>query len=95
MFDQPTITPSSDKEWKDYYHRKYNEADKQLQDLAWMFAHMMRFVFEEKKRDAYMLGQRAARRLQYPRDKEAILAELGKNAEFAGSILRDEEGEAK
>lgn len=33
---------------------------------------------------------RVVRRLQYPRDKDQILAELAKWPEFAWSILREE-----
>lgn len=86
----PTISPSSDADWLGYYERKYNETDKQLKDLAWAMAHMIRLGMEGKHQDIYMLGQRVARRLQYPRDKDSIIAELANWPEFAGSVLREE-----
>ena len=92
MFDEgSTITPSSDAEWKAYYQRKHIEVDNQLKDLAWAFSHVLRFAFEEKPFDAYLLGQRVCRKLTYPRDKNQILEVLKNFPQFGGSILRGEE----
>lgn len=92
MFDEgSTITPSSDAEWKNYYQRKYNETDKQLKDLAWAFSHVLRFAFDEKPFDAYLLGQRVCRKLVYPRDKDQIRDVLKKFPQFGGRILRGDE----
>lgn len=92
MEQMPMISPSSDADWKRYYERKYNETDKQLKDLAWAFAHMLRFAMSGARKDAHMMGRRVAYRLQYPRDKDQIFSELAKWPEFAGSVLREEEG---
>lgn len=91
MEQMPMISPLSDADWKLYYERQYNESDKQLKDLAWAMAHMIRLGMEGKKRDIYMLGQRVVRRLQYPRDRQQIETELAKWPENQGSILREEE----
>ena len=88
--EQPKITPSSDADWKRYYEKKSIEADKQLADLAWAMAHMIRLGMEGKKKDIYMLGQRVARRLHFPRDKQPIVAELAKWTKHAAGILREE-----
>lgn len=92
MPEMPLISPSSDAEWKSCYERKYRQADKQLNDLAWAFAHLLRFAMTGKKKDAYMLTQRVLRRLEYPRDVDQIREELAKHQEHAGSILRGETG---
>lgn len=94
MEQMPMITPSSDADWKRYYEKKYIESDKQLKDLAWMFGHMIRLGMTGKQNDVYALGQRAARRLACPRDKQQIIDELAKWPEFKGSILREEEPHA-
>jgi len=95
VIQQPIITPSSDADWKRYYEKKSIEADKQLRDLAWAMAHMIRLGMEGKKKDVYMLGQRVARRLQFPRDKQQIVDELAKWPDFAGSILREDASDAE
>jgi hypothetical protein len=93
MFDQgSTITPSSDAEWKAYYQRKHIECNKQLEYLANAFSHMLRFAMEGKKEDAHLLARRVARRLEYPRDKQPVLDELNKWPQYAGSVLREEDG---
>ena len=88
--EQPIITPSSDAQWREYYQRKANESDLQVKDLAWAVAHLIRLGMEGKQKDIYMLGQRVARRLKYPRDKGQVVAELKNWKQFSGSILRDE-----
>lgn len=91
MTDQPIIHPSSDADWKKYYNRKYRETDSQLKYLAWAFSHVLRFALEGKPEDAHIMGRRVVRRLEYPCDKDPILAELAKHPKFAGSILREGE----
>ena len=90
MEQMPMISPSSDAQWKDYYAKKFTDSDKQLADLAWAMAHMIRLGMEGKKADIYMLGQRVVRRLEYPRDKQQIIDELAKWTQYQGSILRDD-----
>lgn len=89
MEQMPMISPSSDEDWKRYYERKYQETDKQLKDVAWAFAHMLRFAMNGYRKDAHAMGRRVVNRLEYSRDKQPILDELAKWPEFAGSILRD------
>ena len=85
------IKPGTDKDWADYYNKKYTNADKQLKDLAWAFTHLFRFAMNGQKEDAYMIARRTARRLEYPRDKNDLLTEIEKWKVFAPSILREEE----
>jgi hypothetical protein len=94
MPEMPLISPSSDADWKHYYERKYQDADKQLKDLAWAYAHLLRFAMTGKRRDSYMLTQRVLRRLQYPRDADPIRAELANHKQYAGSILREADDHA-
>jgi len=91
--DQPIVHPSSNEDWKRYYERKYQEADKQLKEVAWAYAHLLRFAMSGKRKDAYMLTQRVLRKLAYPRDTDPIRRELLEHRQYAGSILRTEEGE--
>ncbi len=84
------ICPSNDAEWRKYYKDKARETDKQLSFLAWSIPHFVRLALSDKKEDVYVLAQRVLRKLKYPRDRDALLKELGEHPEYQGSILRDE-----
>ncbi len=91
MLDQPKITPSSDAEWKEYYHRKLTEVEKQLATVSACLPHCLRLAMEGKKKDSVMLFRRVANILKYPRDKDPLVAELRKYTDYMDGILRGEE----
>jgi len=90
MLEQPKVKPSSDAGWKDYYHRKLCEEERQLKSIAAILPHFLRLGMEGKKSDLVMLARRAANALKYPRDREPLVAELAKYPESRGSVLRVE-----
>lgn len=88
--DQPKLTPSSDADWKEYYHRKLCEEERQLKAIAAMLPHFLRLGMEGKTSDLVMLARRAANALKYPRDRQPLLDELAKCPDACGSVLRKE-----
>lgn len=51
MLEQPKLKPSSDADWKEYYHRKLCEEERQLKSIAAMLPHFLRLGMEGKKSD--------------------------------------------
>lgn len=83
------IRASTDAEWKGYYMRQMEAREKQLRYIADKLPHILRLSMEGKPGDVLMVMRMIARRLEYPRDRDPLLAEIGKH--YKGSCLRGDE----
>ena len=89
MENMPIISPSSDEQWKNYYMRQMEAREKQLRYVAEKLPHILRLSMEGKQDDVLMLMRMIERRLEYPRDRNPLTAEIAKH--YTGRILRDDQ----
>jgi len=88
MENQPKITPSTDAQWKNYYMRKMEVGENQLRYVADKLPHILRLAMGGKRDDVLQLMRLIERRLEYPRDRDPLTAEIAKH--YSGSPLREE-----
>ncbi len=84
---QMEIRESTDAEWKGYYMRQMKAREKQLRYVAEKLPHILRLAIEGKHNDVLQIMRMIERRLEYPRDRDPLTAEIAKH--YKGSILRE------
>lgn len=90
MIVNETLVPSTETEWKEYYHRQYARADKELHNVALLLPHLVRLAMAGEKKDVLQIARRLAGALHNPRDKDPLVVEIRKHGEYVGSVLREE-----
>ena len=83
------IRASTDAEWKGYYMRQMEAREKQLRYVADKLPHVLRLAMEGKSDDVLQVMRLIERRLEYPRDRDPLTAEIAKY--YKGDCLREEE----
>ena len=83
------IKQSTDAEWKGYYMRQMEAREKQLRYVAEKLPHILRLAMDGKADDILQLMRLIERRLEYPRDRDPLTAEISKH--YNGSPFRSKD----